>query len=830
MTKYIKNIITFGLLKTKGLKFIFLLTFILNQMNTHAQVFVPMQDGSDYPIVAASNINNKTIVVKEIDNTPLAEIFEVAIFNGQFWTTLPRFKNKAQIISNDGASYLITSVIEFKGDIYIAGKFTNGTALSASSHLFKFDGAEWIEPAQNIKTTNKGINKMVIWKDTLIAAGFFNQAGSALVSNIAKFDGNDWGFLGLTSNAEGANNEITDIEVINGDIYIAGKFNLVGNFQTGSIARWVSSGRFWGGIGAPFKETIEISEMGSQIAASGVTATGDSNIRLFVNGQWLLVSAQTPEIINPTQFPKIFTTKNKLYAYGPFLIKGDTIDILINTGSAWQSSELKIKGQKLAFLSNEKEIFCFGDFSFTANNRNYKNIFSIQDQIVLLSGNIFGDENNNCQKDAAEHGVLAQVLIQKMFDKKEIMLVNTDEFGNWTAEIESGFSYTVKAKFVKKTFYNTCSQKIIPAQLGGAVLVNQNLALNFSTPLLDLKVKIDGLYGNIVPSNEQSYIYFTVTNAGNTINNNGSIHASFDSMLIIESILPAPSDQNKGNIIWNIQNLKPGQSTVFKIKIDARNIQGSLDFKLRTGTGIINNDKDVADNFDSLTATVDSRSSINFKTVSMPGRFSSLNYLQYGIYFTNIAPYTANSITIIDTIDTDLPLDEMQYLSNSHPDQSKLKKLITKDNIAYWTFENIMLPIAENNKANASGFFTYGFVMSDVAQKINEQRFDNTASIVFDYQHQTRTNTVSTILSSFVGITDIAPVSTQLLIYPNPAKQQIMLKNAISGDYKIYNAIGILVMEGIFNQMSNTLDINKLDAGIYIIKNGASSTTFIKEK
>ncbi|WP_378105241.1 T9SS type A sorting domain-containing protein, partial [Chryseobacterium sp. sg2396] len=73
---------------------------------------------------------------------------------------------------------------------------------------------------------------------------------------------------------------------------------------------------------------------------------------------------------------------------------------------------------------------------------------------------------------------------------------------------------------------------------------------------------------------------------------------------------------------------------------------------------------------------------------------------------------------------------------------------------------------------------------------------------------------------------------TDILIYPNPVKTVLNVKNiSPKANYKIYNATGQLVSSGII--LNNKIDVHALINGIYVIDiddlKGTVQKKFIKE-
>lgn len=792
------------------------------------QLKTPLSYGSSYPVIATHSQGLKLLTVSLKDPTPLQEVYEICVYNGNFWTCLPDFKVPGPYPTLGDPNYVITSIIEFRGEVYIGGKFANGSVINKQSNLFKYSISQdtWTTITNNIKTTDKGINQMIVWKDTLIAAGRFTQAGTSAVSNIARFDGTNWSFLGNGTGFEGANGEIHDLKLINNNIYIGGDFDSVASKNTGSVARWNSFGE-WGGLGDPFNKTptYHLESFKNDLIAVGKKTSGNPDIRLFKNGLWQLpgglnelICAQSNCIAQPV------IINDKLFVYGPFLDGSDTIDLVFNENSSWSNSNIKLP-KNINFQQVDNYNVAFGSFVQNEEDIQFNNLIGLKDNKALVSGNVYGDENSDCIFNSAEKGIIAQVIVRSKDFSNEFYLVETDLDGKWEVEVNPSKAYTIEARFPKDKFMKNCSKLEIGAQGNGARVQDINLGLDFSQSNTDLKVSGANLFGGISPNNSESTLYFYATNTGNTIINGKSIHIDFDSTLAIQKTEPIPADAKPGSITWTVNNLKPGETLIYKIILDpiTKAPKTVLNFKSRTGTGSIMADSDVSDNFDTFNTLVDFYTPLAYKSVSTEGDFVKIDHLDYGIYFSNPSKHIARSVTIIDTLDTDLPLYEMRLLNQSH---NTIRKI--NGNVYTVTFKDVNLLPVEYGKSSTSGFFEYSFLMKDVKQKAVDQVFTNTATVVFDYITEESTNTVKSVLQKF---NNIPPVfnNTGIKIYPNPCNQSLQVENfnRQAKQLKIYNSQGALVQTIHVNALETQLiNVSEFSNGIYIMSDGVSSTTF----
>lgn len=800
---------------------------ILVVKENRAQVLGNLESGRTKQVIATSTSGDNIYTVSLIDNTQLAEKFEICIYNGLYWSCLPTFSFPQAVLSTGNPFYRITSICELNNEIYIGGRFENGSVINETNNLFKFNKVtdQWESVANNIKTRNDGINQMVVYNNSLIAAGSFSKAGGADVSNIAEFDGTNWDFLGSSNSSEGSNGPINALEIINDNLYVAGNFTEVGDQFTGSIARW-KTGEGWGGIGSPFSngETKYLKSYGTGLVAVGITHTGDSMVRIFKGGLWFLPSLTTPTLVNTTDIPEPLVIDNKLFLYGPFKNGTDLFDLAHLSQSNWLKSDVDIPND-VSFVAYKNEALAFGDFNFNQNGRSYNNILKLSNSTLILKGNVFGDLNNSCTKDGLEEGVQSQVRITSQDFSKEFYLIETDAQGNWEAELNLQKPYLIEAFFSKDRYKQNCTSVQLNAQSSAKVIQDLNLGLNFSTAEYDLSLSSANLMGITSPTNKESNIYFFITNTGNRTLSNKSVHATLPDNISIKSISPLPADITGQNYTWAVNNLKPGETLRVLICLDKMStpVGTKLQFISRGGSGILADDTDKTDNDDTLKTIVGNINTNTFKTVSKEGKFTSLNELDYGIYFQNPTGRTIKTITVIDTLDTDLPVKKIRLTDISHYANRELK-----GNIYKVVYENVNLQSAENGASVSSAFFNYKFFLNDLKQKFVDQTFTNTATIVYEYYEKESTNTVETVLVKYNNNPNIQN-KMGIKAYPNPSVKQMIIENLNSSQIsaQVYDINGKLIKNIILPKYgSYVLNTEQFASGFYFLKTEKGSFKF----
>ena len=76
------------------------------------------------------------------------------------------------------------------------------------------------------------------------------------------------------------------------------------------------------------------------------------------------------------------------------------------------------------------------------------------------------------------------------------------------------------------------------------------------------------------------------------------------------------------------------------------------------------------------------------------------------------------------------------------------------------------------------------------------------------------------------GIENI--VTETLIIYPNPTKDNIVIKRVVKGEVEIRNILGETIITSQKETESKVIDVSDLASGIYILKLGQTSRKFFK--
>lgn len=237
------------------------------------------------------------------------------------------------------AEAVVEAVAEYSGDIYIGGAFVGPGGVSAN-RIAKWDG-------QNFSPLGSGLGGgwpkvMKEYKGNLYIGGSFWSDG---LYYIAKWDGATLStFVPGSGTNAGANNQVNDMEIWNGDLYITGNFTTLGGVTVNRIARFdgttvypLGDGTGLSGYGSTL--TVWNNELyigGSFVTAGGVTV---NNIAKWNGSTFSALSTGTAGSSSYVWASDVYN--NEIYFGGAFTTAGG---VTVNRITKWNGSSFAAMG------------------------------------------------------------------------------------------------------------------------------------------------------------------------------------------------------------------------------------------------------------------------------------------------------------------------------------------------------------------------------------------------------------------------------------------------------------------------------------------------------
>ncbi|WP_018341954.1 DUF7619 domain-containing protein [Cytophaga aurantiaca] len=224
----------------------------------------------------------------------------------------------------------------------------------------------------------------------------------------------------------------------------------------------------------------------------------------------------------------------------------------------------------------------------------------------------------------------------------------------------------------------------------------------------------------------------------------------------------------------------------------------------------------------------------NHKSVT-PSGYGTEHYinkkdkLTYMIQFQNVGTDTAFKVVVIDTLDNDLNIETLLVESSSHAYTYTLSGRGTP--VLKFSFDPIVLTDSTSNLIKSQGFISYSiYPKEDVSEGTI---LSNKAYIFFDYNNPILTNeTILTIKNDYLqdlskgsavavrtGLVTANknPVAKNILVYPNPAKDQLHIKSTSLNlkSIQFISITGSIVLTEKLSGNDFSIKINTLTPGIY---------------
>lgn len=441
----------------------------------------------------------------------------------------------------------------------------------------------------------------------------------------------------------------------------------------------------------------------------------------------------------------------------------------------------------------------------------------------FLGGTIFNDDNGNGALDNNESPIANKIVNMQPGN----YYVSSNAQGNYTFFfVDSSLTYSLSTAPI--LYWN---QTTLPTVLtcNPASQSTKNLDFGFQ-PIPNIhEVEVYCPNWNAKPGQPEP-MPISFHNNGTAVESD-TITFEMDSLYSFISATPAPLSVNGKIVTWYYSNLQPGQSGSIMLYLlpDTSAVMGNyLDSKLSIGP--VANDTVPGNNLLNLHQLISNSWDPNDKLAEPSGMIKAGDKINFTIRFQNTGTASADNVTIIDTLDTNLDLTSFKLLGATH----SVNFTMEGNGMARFTFYNIQLPDSGTDLAGSNGA-----VWFSVNAKANLQPLtviNNTAGIYFDFNPAVITNTTADTIANILSFGDVTIKNNYALVLPNPASNLISFSSTNGSVIKvvsIYNTVGQICLNEKFTSSGNTLNISKLAQGTYVAKlttdKGIFQVKFIKE-
>lgn len=454
------------------------------------------------------------------------------------------------------------------------------------------------------------------------------------------------------------------------------------------------------------------------------------------------------------------------------------------------------------------------------------------DTCGTLTGNVFADANINCVKDSSENPK-SNVQLRLSQTGTFVAWAWTDAFGYYYFDVPTG-SYTLE---VLPSVSNpvTCSSSMAHSVTVSAIISTENFAVDCNV----IDMAATGLMVSGIPffPGQTSAMYPLASSFGPDCNASpipGQVIVILDTLVYYagqvsgypgpDTIISAPTGDT---LKWNVADITSLFGTYYNFPFLFTTITSATIGDTVHVTLVIlpiTGDSDTSNNVYQRAFIVGNSYDPNSKEVSPtgygPNGFipATTTELEYTVNFQNTGTASAQNIYILDTLDTDVDITTLEFISSSHP----VTITFLPGNILKFNFSNIMLPDSLHNESLSHGYVKYSIAPNpglDPGDQIT-----NTAYIYFDFNPPIVTNTAINTIEFPLGIKENR--NYELKVFPNPANYSVTVsfedKQSKMFNVKILNISGQVIYSGkevtTNGKFSRTIDLSNISQGVYMLE------------
>lgn len=691
-------------------------------------------------------------------------------------------------------SYPVLTMPSFGNNVLLDMEFYNGNIYLCTWQSLKvFDGTSWNDWLTGFSGTVRVLKE---GGGSLFVGGDFT-ATTPNVTDAFLYDGSNFTTFPPLP-AVNLYRGITDMEYYNNAYHISYEDTA---YNLGNTSALRFNGVAWEGVANTVVGTTP-----SNTWFNGKLFEMAGDLYEILDGRIYLLQTDTAYDIAPFSFLNTFEISHNSYAYlgagtqGFYRFDGNTVAQLVGSpDSLWT-------GQSYA-----GELYCFGAPKIY-NGVQHNHAFRTDTTFSMLNGVVYADLNSDCYKGFGEPGIQGMLVA---LGPQLALSTNVD--GRYSFGLPSG-TYSINSvqplPLVAKNWTTSCP---LPGtiSLGPNQTVTQDIAMQNTVPM-DMVVQLNANIGWRARQGFTEAYTLTVLNTGTTTLSNATLTLELPSNINFVSSVPSPSTNANNVLTFTLPSILPfgvvDIDLMATIDLAQTNLGDTLCWSSYLSS--ISNEADPSDNADTLYQMVVAAVDPNDKAASANQILPGTQFIDYHINFQNTGTDTAVKVTIVDTLDTSLPLTSVIIGQASHNFSFSVV-----NNVLIWEFHNINLPDSGASYMGSQGFATFRANVNPLLGV--GDTIDNDAEIYFDYQPPVHTNHAKTAIVNTIGVPQNNLRPDKISIYPNPASEHIHIKSQMT-DRSIVNLIDgtgrlIDVIELDPGTVSD-YSIEKLKPGVYLLK------------
>lgn len=437
-----------------------------------------------------------------------------------------------------------------------------------------------------------------------------------------------------------------------------------------------------------------------------------------------------------------------------------------------------------------------------------------------VQGKSFLDDDHDCIAGPSEPvlpGQIVRILPGPFF-------AFTDGLGTFDLNLPNG-SYT--AEVITAGLHPICPPtRPVPFTITDSAPFPEVMIGDSSISKLDI-VSVASI--GLIRAGANTRHYVQVSNASAFVSGPITVTAQLDPLFEFESATITPSSAVGGTVTWQLPALAPFTQHQFRLDAylppDPGLIGQPVAFTVQASQTL--DELVLWNNTFTLNSTVIGSYDPNDKMV-WPREVYDLaidSVLDYTIRFQNTGNDTAFTVVITDTLAATLDMGSFQPGAASHPCTITFKP----GRVVEWRFQNILLPDSTVNEPESHGHVS--FRIRPAQPLLPGTSIRNNADIFFDINLPIRTNDAEVIAEFTTGGQSWSEDHNKLRLFPNPTSDvlTVVIPAGMDFDFELLTLDGRkLNVATILRSDGPQLDVRTLSPGIYILRHGSGSASFLK--
>jgi trimeric autotransporter adhesin len=274
------------------------------------------------------------------------EAHGIARWDGSGWHAL----GNGMFATNPKTGMVSALAIDRFGFLYAGGTFSSASG-GPANYVARWDGEQWsgLGAGINAETYDTGVFALAAdHRGNLYAGGHFITAGETSVSNLARWNGENWSAVGGNATAIANADSVSTVLVDGGNLYVGGNLKSAGGILVKGIALWKDSS--WQDLGGGFSpgdvKNLTMDRDGKLIAVGRFITAGDvsaNHIAVWDGVKWSGLGKD--QSVNSLVLASVLDRQGGIYVGGSFAAAAG---LMVNHIAHWDGTSWNGLGDGLS--------------------------------------------------------------------------------------------------------------------------------------------------------------------------------------------------------------------------------------------------------------------------------------------------------------------------------------------------------------------------------------------------------------------------------------------------------------------------------------------------